>query len=171
MTFRSQSNILIDGKGEPLLADFGLSVLQIELTGKLYPTSCKPGNVRWAAPELLIPLHDGTPCRACVKSDIYSVGCVMLQVSQHVMIYYRFVKSATQVLSGRVPYDISGWNDYMVIGEKLKGKEPLRHPEAPVDNRHWAFMRRCWRQKQERTVTVEEIGAFIERELAGCSKK
>ncbi|OJA11924.1 hypothetical protein AZE42_06142 [Rhizopogon vesiculosus] len=145
------SNILIDGKGEPLLADFGLSFLDIELTGKSYFTSCKPGNVRWAAPELLIPLQDGSMRRACVKSDIYSVGCVMLQV-----------------LSGCVPYHI--WNDFVVISEKFKGQEPLRIPEVPIDDGHWEFMRRCWRQKKERTVTVKEIATFIKRELEDAKK-
>jgi len=145
------SNVLIDGKGEPLLADFGLSFLDLELTGKSYFTSCKPGNVRWAAPELVMSLQDGTPCRASVKSDIYSVGCVMLQV-----------------LSGRVPYEI--WTDYMVISEKFKGKEPLRLPEPLIDDRHWEFMRRCWLEKQERTVTVKEIATFVKRELEGAKK-
>lgn len=146
------SNILIDGRGEPLLSDFGLSFLHEELTGNSYFTSCKPGNVRWAAPELLIPSQDGSSCRACVKSDIYSVGCVMLQV-----------------LSGRVPYDI--WTDFMVISEKFNGKEPPRPSEPPIDNRHWEFMRRCWRKKQERSVTVNDIAGFIKRELGslgGC---
>ncbi|KAG1897322.1 kinase-like domain-containing protein [Suillus fuscotomentosus] len=145
------SNILINGRGEPLLSDFGLSSLDVELTGNSYFTSCKPGNVRWAAPELLIPLQDGSPCRACVKSDIYSVGCVMLQV-----------------LSGRVPYDI--WTDFMVINAKFNGKEPLRILEPPIDDRHWEFMRRCWRKKQERSVTVKDIADFIRRELDDSRK-
>ncbi|KAG1815793.1 kinase-like domain-containing protein [Suillus variegatus] len=145
------SNILINGRGEPLLSDFGLSSLDVELTGNSYFTSCKPGNVRWAAPELLIPLQDGSPCRACVKSDIYSVGCVMLQV-----------------LSGRVPYDI--WTDFMVINEKFNGKEPLRILEPPIDDRHWEFMRRCWRKKQERSVTVKDIADFVRRELDDSRK-
>ncbi|KAG1884589.1 kinase-like domain-containing protein [Suillus subluteus] len=145
------SNILIDGQGEPLLCDFGLSFLHEELTGTSYLTSCKPGNVRWAAPELLMPLQDGSPCRACIRSDIYSVGCVMLQV-----------------LSGRVPYD--RWTDFMVISEKFKGREPLRLPEPPIDDRHWEFMRRCWRKKQERSVTVKDIAEFIKRELDDARK-
>lgn len=145
------SNILIDRRGEPLLADFGLSFLDVELTGNSYFTSCKPGNVRWAAPELLILQGDGSPYRACARSDIYSVGCVMLQV-----------------LSGRVPYDI--WTDFMVISEKFKGKEPPRLPEAPIDDRHWEFMRRCWRKKQERSVTVKDIAEFIKRELDDTRK-
>ncbi|KAG2140916.1 kinase-like domain-containing protein [Suillus bovinus] len=145
------SNILIDRQGEPLLADFGLSILGVELTGNSYLTSCKPGNVRWAAPELLIPLQDGSPCRACEKSDIYSVGCVMMQV-----------------LSGRVPYEI--WTDFMVISEKFKGEEPPRPPEPPIDDRHWEFMRRCWRKKQERFVTIKDIAEFIERELDDARK-
>ena len=113
-------------------------------------------------------LQDGSPCRASVKSDIYSLGCVMLQASELIALYYRYVKSAMQVVSGRVPYEI--WTDYMVISEKFKGKEPLRLPEAPIDDRHWEFMRRCWREKQERTVTVKEIATFVKQELEGAKK-
>ncbi|KAG1778255.1 kinase-like domain-containing protein [Suillus placidus] len=146
------SNILIDERGEPILSDFGLSFLDVELTGTSYFTSCKPGNVRWAAPELLIPLQDGYPCRACA--------------SQPAMLWYQIANimlTPRQVLSGRVPYDI--WTDYMVISEKFKGKEPPRLPEPPIDDCHWEFMRRCWRKKEERSVTVKDIAEFIKREL------
>ncbi|KAG2134530.1 kinase-like domain-containing protein [Suillus clintonianus] len=105
------SNILINGQGEPLLSDFGLSFLDMELTGNSYFTSCKPGNV----------------------------------------------------LSGRVPY--AAWTDYMVISEKFNGTEPPRVPESPIDDRHWQFMRRCWRKKQERSVKVKDIAEFIKKEL------
>jgi len=75
-----------------------------------------------------------------------------------------FTESVTQVLFGRVPYyDIL--NDYTVIFEKCKEVEPLPPRGAPIDNGHWEFMRRCWRRKEERNVTVEEIAAFINREL------
>ena len=73
-----------------------------------------------------------------------------------------------QVLSGRVPYDI--WTDYMVISEKFKGKEPPRHSESPIVDRHWEFMKRCWRKKQERNVTVKDIAEFIKRELEDARK-
>lgn len=58
----------------------------------------------------------------------------------------------------------------MVISEKFKGKEPLRPPEARIDERHWEFMKRCWRKKQERTVTVKEIATFVKRELEDAKK-
>jgi hypothetical protein len=73
-----------------------------------------------------------------------------------------------QVLSGRVPYD--AWTDFMVISEKFKGREPPRHPEPPIVDRHWEFMRRCWREKQERYVTVKDIAEFIKRELEDARK-
>lgn len=109
--FHLQSNVLINGRGEPLLADFGLSFLGMELTESSYFSSCKPGNVRWAAPELFIDLPDGSPCRACVKSDIYSVGCVMLQVCELVTLYritnvlspqHRFFLAACPTLCGPI---------------------------------------------------------------------
>ena len=38
------------------------------------------GAVRWVAPELITPPEDTVPC-ATKSSDIYSLGCIMLQVS------------------------------------------------------------------------------------------
>jgi len=90
----------------------------------------------------------------------------MLQASQPAMLRYQIANpmlTPRQVLSGRVPYDI--WTDFVVINEKFNGKEPPRPSEPPIDDRHWEFMRRCWRKKQERSVTVNDIAGFIKREL------
>lgn len=60
--------------------------------------SYQTGAVRWAAPELIV-LHDGktVPC-ATKSSDIYALGCIMLQVS----VSFTFVYDAETVSAGAI---------------------------------------------------------------------
>ncbi|KAG2047849.1 kinase-like protein, partial [Suillus hirtellus] len=76
------ANILIDKGGHARLIDFGLSTITQPLLGQshLAVTSIHYGAILYAAPELILP--DAT-CDPGLeeKVDIYSFGCVMLQVS------------------------------------------------------------------------------------------
>ena len=89
------ANILVNDRGEAVLADFGLSSI-INIVGSSGTSTftggrCVPArifalnetenmrSVRWMAPELLaLSLHDVTP-RTCA-SDTYSYGSVILEV-------------------------------------------------------------------------------------------
>ncbi|KAG1758803.1 kinase-like domain-containing protein, partial [Suillus occidentalis] len=84
------NNIMLNHNGKAMLIDFGLSHV---LDGScLTPSPARPGAVRFAAPELfgaegaigqftgedsLVDLQSPMPN---VRSDIYSLGCVMLAV-------------------------------------------------------------------------------------------
>jgi serine/threonine protein kinase len=72
---------LIDGDRKAYLADFGLSGTFRKLPGMTYlaKMSCRPGAVRWAAPELLS--GEESDYTATTQSDMYSFGSIMLQVS------------------------------------------------------------------------------------------
>jgi len=106
------TNIFVDGSGSLLLADFGLSLLLVEAENATF-SSLHPGNTRWMAPEFVAPniqysegeLPQQKPTKA---GDIYSFGCVMLQI-----------------LSGKEPY---GWIKaaQQVIGAIMLGWEPFR---------------------------------------------
>jgi serine/threonine protein kinase len=76
-----QANILIDEGGQAKLIDFGLSTIVRPLLGQshLAVTSVRPGQIRYAAPELV--LFQDVSDIPLEKTDIYSFGCVMLQVS------------------------------------------------------------------------------------------
>jgi len=74
-----KSNVLIDGDGKALLADFGLSNVVAE-TYRLYVTSSIGGSVRWAAPEHFRLSRDHHVSTVTTHSDIYSYGSVILQV-------------------------------------------------------------------------------------------
>jgi len=76
-----QENILIDNGGNARLIDFGLSsFIQPPLSQfHLATTSTRHDAIRYAAPELLT--SDDFRDLPSEKVDIYSFGCVMLQVS------------------------------------------------------------------------------------------
>ncbi|KAG1720886.1 kinase-like domain-containing protein [Suillus lakei] len=109
------TNVLVDSSGCVRLADFGLSMILAEAENTTF-NSCHPGNVRWMPPEALpaedegedevnVDVDDEKPTRAW---DMYSFGCVMLQI-----------------WSGKQPYV---WlkNAYAIVGAIRKGREPFK---------------------------------------------
>jgi serine/threonine protein kinase len=70
--------VLIRDDGSACIADFGLALIS---ASQASCTSTLKGNVRWIAPELLVPeQEDGLPPRPSEQSDVFSFGGVMLQV-------------------------------------------------------------------------------------------
>ncbi|KAG1730480.1 kinase-like domain-containing protein [Suillus lakei] len=97
------TNVLVDSSGRLRLADFGLSMILAEADNTTF-NSCHPGNIRWMAPEVLED-QDEKPTKA---GDIYSYGCVMLQIFSGKQPYAKLktvyaVTSAMQ--KGRGPFD------------------------------------------------------------------
>jgi len=72
----TQNNILINGEGNAFVADQGILTFCSELHGTSYIRS----NVRWAAPENFKVPEGEESSSPKWTSDIYSFGCVMLQV-------------------------------------------------------------------------------------------
>ena len=73
--------MLLDADYTARLADFGYASLVgsiPEALGYLQRSTARPGALRWIAPEQID--LDGT-FKKTVKSDVYSLGCVALQVS------------------------------------------------------------------------------------------
>jgi serine/threonine protein kinase len=78
----TQNNILIDENGNAFVADHGILILCAELHGTSYIRS----NVRWAAPEnFQVPEDDESITSPQLASDIYSFGCIMLQVCGRIL--------------------------------------------------------------------------------------
>ncbi|KAG1799057.1 kinase-like domain-containing protein, partial [Suillus variegatus] len=72
------TNVLMSADGKLHLADFGLSMILSEAQNSF--SSCHPGNVRWMAPEILAIPEQGEMAKPTKAADIYSYGCIMLQV-------------------------------------------------------------------------------------------
>lgn len=76
--FYLQNNVLLDEGERAVLADFGLSSMLVDQGHSYLQLSrAKPGTVRYTAPELLNHNVSNPPD---ALSDIYSFGCLILQV-------------------------------------------------------------------------------------------
>ncbi|KAG9003640.1 hypothetical protein FRB94_003029 [Tulasnella sp. JGI-2019a] len=64
-------HILVDAPGNPLLTDFGISVLADEIY-----TGSRPPDTKWTAPEIL----DARVLDASTASDVWSFGMVILEL-------------------------------------------------------------------------------------------
>jgi serine/threonine protein kinase len=121
-----------------------------ELSGTSYIRS----NVRWAAPELFEVAEDeesSTPPQPA--SDIYSFGCIMLQV-----------------MTGRPPYaDVR--SDHQVIVLILKGKKPTR-PSSPHDvDYFWDFIEKCWSDTGRRPSAVDVLSFLGSEHVTALIKR
>lgn len=74
-----QNNVLIGGNRKLCLADFGFSMVLAE-SGNPTFNSCHAGNVRWMAPEILLVSPQGESSKPSKPADVYSYGCIVLQV-------------------------------------------------------------------------------------------
>ncbi|KAG1897318.1 kinase-like domain-containing protein [Suillus fuscotomentosus] len=129
------NNILIDSDRNAHVADHGILTMCSELSGTSYIRS----NVRWAAPELFEVPESEESLTPQPASDIYSFGCIMLQV-----------------MTGRPPYaDVR--SDHQVIVLILKGKKPTR-PSSPHDaDSFWDFIEKCWGDIGRRPSAVDVL--------------
>ncbi|KAG1857455.1 kinase-like domain-containing protein [Suillus subluteus] len=141
------SNVLIDENGNALLADFGLSCLLADHETSFFG-SLGPGAIRWAAPEI-IPLNPETPNGEVSKpnkaSDIYSFGCIMMQV-----------------LSGQSPYSHIV-SEHAVTVAKFQGIPPRRPPA--IADVHWCYIERCLSLDVDKPrPLVDEVLEYIKAE-------
>jgi len=136
----TSKNVLIAADGSPRLADFGVSNIMVQSNPEF---SFHNGAVRWVAPELIDLLEGQAVPYATKSSDIYALGCIMLEV-----------------LYGKLPY---WWikQANSVIASKCKGQEPIKDNTIQIQAHHLDFMRRCWSVKSETRPSVDEVLGFL----------
>ena len=79
--FDIQVNVLIDPFMRVRISDFGLAVFSDSGKTEEY-WSIRGGNLRWLAPEFLdLTQGDGEAKRPTRAADIYSFGCLCIEVS------------------------------------------------------------------------------------------
>ncbi|KAF9234119.1 kinase-like domain-containing protein, partial [Melanogaster broomeanus] len=154
----SGSNVLINDDGRACIADFGLSMLLTALGAPTFATSFKArGAFRWVAPELLNlnaqPSEDEEALPRVpptTRSDIFSLGRIILQV-----------------LSGQIPFYYYHRDERVVLAIS-KEEIPKRPQSAVFTDRRWNFIQGCWSTIDEGQLrpSVEEIVEFTRRELA-----
>ncbi|KAG2118241.1 kinase-like domain-containing protein [Suillus cothurnatus] len=131
------NNILIDSDHNAHVADHGIFTMCSKLSGTSYIRS----NVRWAAPELFEPPeNEESPTPPPQPAgDIYSFGCIMLQV-----------------MTGRPPYaDVR--SDLQVAVLISKGNKPTRPSNPHVADSFWDFIEKCWSDTGRRPSAVDVL--------------
>ncbi|KIJ60320.1 hypothetical protein HYDPIDRAFT_43443 [Hydnomerulius pinastri MD-312] len=138
------TNILFDAEGKARLSDFGLPTVLSEHDPS-YSISCHGQAVRWAAPELFArPDSSADSLLPTTTSDIYSFGCIALQV-----------------LSGELPYCRTKWTEQLVI-LKFRGQEPVDELTPAITPAILEFLRRCWFVNRDGRPKMKEVLVFLE---------
>ncbi|KAF8836514.1 kinase-like protein [Paxillus ammoniavirescens] len=137
----TSANILIDDDGKPHLSDFGLCTILGGLQGgsSFIRSSCRPGAIRWTAPELVSTPDTMEPSTA---SDIFSFGCIMLQI-----------------LSGQIPWG-AATNENSIVVALHEGKLPPRPERRLIRDLDWDFIERCWSTPNDRP-SIRDVVTYI----------
>ncbi|KIM68699.1 hypothetical protein SCLCIDRAFT_104667 [Scleroderma citrinum Foug A] len=136
------ANIVIDGMGKPLLADFGFSRIVEDITGVAITQSTGGlDSQRWAARELCLG-GKLTP-----KADIYSFGMTILELMSH-----------------QKPWPLVRLPHHVVL-KVAENEKPPKPTDAPtiargLDDRLWKLLLRCW-DEPERRPTMAELLALL----------
>ncbi|KAG1848055.1 kinase-like domain-containing protein [Suillus subalutaceus] len=145
------ANILIDEGGQAKLIDFGLSTVVLPLLGQLHlaATSIHAGAIPYAAPELLTSDIGDLPLEK-TKTDIYSFGCVMLQI-----------------LSGRRPWsEITQNLELRVYGLICQGHSPQRPTGHPaIMDSDWDIIQKCLQFKFQLRPSADEVFDLVMRRV------
>ncbi|KAG0705465.1 kinase-like domain-containing protein [Suillus ampliporus] len=132
------SNIVVDGNGNPMLADFGFAKVLEDVTGVNFTMSAGVSNSqRWLAPELCC---DGG--MLTTQSDIFAYGMTVLEIMTH-----------------EVPWHNIRHTTHVII--KLSRGEMPPRPKDPavsargLDENLWWLVQRCWSAPENRPSTGE----------------
>ncbi|OCB91594.1 kinase-like protein [Sanghuangporus baumii] len=134
------ANILIDQKGNPLLADFGLSKMMENLTGMPFTQSSGVSeSYRWFAPEL------------CSAPGILSPASDM----------FAFAMTVVELITGQPPCSHIKRNPEVLI-KMQQGERPLRSMSTEVierglDDKLWNLLTRCWAAEPGERPTIHEV--------------
>jgi serine/threonine protein kinase len=127
-------NILLDGSGNAIIADFGMArLIGPKMTGEL-------GTVQWCAPEILEPKANA-PGYDC-SVDTYSFGIILWEL-----------------LTGQIPY----MNRRQCAAAALVARHAERPvlPENPSTG-YIAVMTGCWAQEPKKRLPMETVRSKLE---------
>ncbi|KAG1794074.1 kinase-like domain-containing protein [Suillus subaureus] len=128
------------------------SVIHGDFTGASWTSTLK-GNMRWMAPELLVPeREDGSPTRPSEQSDIFSFGGIMLQV-----------------LTNKIPYYYLP-NDAAIVLCIARSEKPSRARYHELPEQYWTFIEQCWSTDPRDRPSTEGADGTIRNEYYSLSR-
>jgi serine/threonine protein kinase len=130
----AQANILIGDDGKVLLADFGISKVQNQLTIKRRTSN--DGTPRWMAPELLDGGNLDLPC------DVYS-----------------FAITTWELYTGKIPF--SNVPDTAVPHVVVDMQHRPNRPASLFNDALWLLIEKCWQPDPLKRPTFSTIHADI----------
>ncbi|TDL14929.1 hypothetical protein BD410DRAFT_902853 [Rickenella mellea] len=143
------SNIFVTSSRIACLADFGLTRFRDPQHSTWESTTgSSRGTIRWQARELLVPGDDGKTARPSRESDIYSFGCVCLEV-----------------ITGNVPF--SELTEAAVTVAIVQNKTPQRPDrdfvEYGVDDSLWKIIESCLDTEASQRPSVVQLSQCFDR--------
>lgn len=143
---------MIDDRGQPRLADFGLAQFFDSQASCAGPSFRGGGTLRWQAPELLASnSFNGTnnSCQVTTYSDVYAFAILCWEVNNLVFLFttQSLICHELQIFTLDVPY--SGMRDGDVVLRVIRSKErPPRPPDHAgkfgLSDRLWKLIVSCW---------------------------
>ncbi|KAG6907684.1 hypothetical protein DXG01_007787 [Tephrocybe rancida] len=130
-------NILVDDNGEPLLIDFGFSLVLDPLTQTFCPLSHHfIGHPRWTPHEKI----RSTEYPLTLKADSFSFASLVLEV-----------------LSDDVPYSYLSNNSAVIIEVVVRNRTPRRPDTKLLTDPLWDLLNRCWSRNPDSRPSMEDI--------------
>ena len=153
LIFRSQANIVVDGRGRARLTEYGLAPINSDPSFTVAATPGAVGTSRWLAPEIITPTHKGTTAqmKESEAADIFAFGMI-----------------AIEVFTGKIPFEEQK-NEAIVL-HILKGARP-----AMPENAHevgltvdmWELLESCWQQNPKNRPTAGEVVKRLQELVEG----
>lgn len=144
------NNILVDDTGAARLCDFGL-VRLADWEGPAGMTTTSPytGTERYKAPELFISAENRRPV-ATFEGDIYSLGCIILEIIEQICPFGQFTKG------------------YELREAIMDGYSPALRKESTgalhnLTEYLWNLLEACWLEPSDRPnvdVVVDALRSF-----------
>ncbi|KAG0707124.1 hypothetical protein DFH29DRAFT_1076603 [Suillus ampliporus] len=147
---------MLDDDERALLIDCGLPNVLGGIAGSyLTPSPAHPGALRFIAPEsFCVSTGEGSPIQnqspmPNTHSDIYSFGCVMLNVLTEQLPWYNYDHSAERAIVGA-----------------LYARCPVPIPDhSHLSEKHEQFIRNCTSVRAEGRPSSQDAVVFLEEEL------
>jgi len=134
------SNIVINSRGEPLIADFGLSQIVEDITGIPFTQSRGVSDsYRWFAPEVCV--GQGV---LSISSDVYAYAMTVLELITHQQ-PYRNIKHTTEV-----------------VIRSSRGEHPPRPTDPSIiarglDTPLWSLLNLCWATESSKRPSIQQV--------------